>query len=238
MSKGIVVMGVVVLSIFLLVTMYSHSMLEDEHSLGHYFTNRFIRNKFHTPGDPGVITSAGGGVLVNGMVTHVPANAHKQLPAHILRNKQIDPRATHKYFVGPSVKERLGRMPDCPHAELLTYWREPSETDKKFASPFLASASEEDVKYVTFEPDQGGWNNVRMQMEVVLVFALATGRTLVLPPEQQMYLLLAGDKNQRSHSFADFFDFDFIGTRVKVINMEQFLEREGYVYICFCEMHC
>jgi hypothetical protein len=41
-------------------------------------------------------------------------------------------------------------------------------------------------KYITFEPDVGGWNNIRMQMELVLVFAAVTGRTLVIPPEQAM----------------------------------------------------
>ena len=35
----------------------------------------------------------------------------------------------------------------------------------------------------------GGWNNVRMAMETVLVAAHAMGRTLVLPPEHDMYLL-------------------------------------------------
>ena len=31
-----------------------------------------------------------------------------------------------------------------------------------------------------------------MQMELILVFAAATGRTLVLPPDQPMYLLNKG----------------------------------------------
>ena len=42
---------------------------------------------------------------------------------------------------------------------------------------------------MTFEPDEGGFNNMRMAMETVLVFAAATGRTLVMPPRQRFYLL-------------------------------------------------
>jgi hypothetical protein len=66
-----------------------------------------------------------------------------------------------------------------------------------------------------------------MQMELVLVFAYATGRTLVLPPDQPMYLLNKGKGHQKAHSFADFFPFDYINTRMSVISMEQFMRREG-----------
>jgi hypothetical protein len=66
-----------------------------------------------------------------------------------------------------------------------------------------------------------------MQMELVLVFAFATGRTLVLPPDQPMYLLNQGKGHQKAHSFADFFPFDYINQRMKVISMEEFMRREG-----------
>lgn len=73
----------------------------------------------------------------------------------------------------------------------------------------------------------GGWNNIRMQMETVLVFAAATGRVLVLPPDQPMYLLNAGKGHQKAHSFADFFPFDLINSRVPTISMEEFMTKEG-----------
>jgi len=42
---------------------------------------------------------------------------------------------------------------------------------------------------VTYEVDYGGFNNVRMTLETLLVFAKATGRTIVLPPKSPIYLL-------------------------------------------------
>ena len=66
-----------------------------------------------------------------------------------------------------------------------------------------------------------------MQMESVVVFAAATSRILVLPPDQPMYLLNAGKGHQKAHSFADFFPFDLINQRVPVISMEEFMAREG-----------
>jgi GDP-fucose protein O-fucosyltransferase len=66
-----------------------------------------------------------------------------------------------------------------------------------------------------------------MQMETVTVFAAATARILVLPPDQPMYLLNAGKGHQKAHSFADFFPFDLINQRTPVISMDEFMRREG-----------
>lgn len=141
----------------------------------------------------------------------------------------------------------------CPHLEEVAYWHAPTQKDLDYANDFMkmgaarragaatnraASASKSieermyeyhnvDEQYVTFEPDVGGWNNIRMQMELVLVFALVTGRTLVLPFDQPMYLLMEGKGKENVHSFDDYFPFDWIAKRMPVITMQQFLEREG-----------
>eukprot|EP01035_Chromulina_nebulosa_P018978 gene18978-24790_t len=133
-------------------------------------------------------------------------------------------------IVGKQDNQVVNRLPPvhtltCPHGDLLSFWRAPTKKDIEYVSPYATYGPVD--KYVTFEPDFGGWNNIRMQMELILVFALATGRTLVLPPDQPMYLLHHGKGHQKVHSFADFFPFDIIDQRVKVISMKEYLEKEG-----------
>lgn len=82
--------------------------------------------------------------------------------------------------------ERLGRLncdahggPSQDVAHDMVYWQN-IPSDHQYKSPFLLNSRQE--KYLTFEPDGGGFNNIRMAMEVVLTLAVAMGRTLVLPP--------------------------------------------------------
>jgi hypothetical protein len=66
--------------------------------------------------------------------------------------------------------------PALSDAQEMVYWQD-IESDAKFASPFNRDTEEQ---YLTFEPDEGGFNNMRMAMETVLALAHAMGRTLVL----------------------------------------------------------
>lgn len=43
-------------------------------------------------------------------------------------------------------------------------------------------------RYISFEPWNGGFNNIRMSLEFAMALAIATGRTLVLPDEVTLYI--------------------------------------------------
>ena len=73
----------------------------------------------------------------------------------------------------------------------------------------------------------GGGNNVRMAMETVVSLAHALGRTLVLPPDQRMYLI---GKNGYHASFAHFYHLETLSKEhagLTIISMEEFLEQEA-----------
>ena len=123
--------------------------------------------------------------------------------------------------------DRYGGPSEEEAAEMV-YWRD-IPSDSEFESPFAKAGP--DPKYLTFEPDEGGWNNIRMSMETAVTMAHAMGRILVLPPRQGMYLLNKDqEKDNNKFTFKDFFPFDYIQSEhpaVQIISFEEFLEREA-----------
>jgi hypothetical protein len=92
---------------------------------------------------------------------------------------------------------------------VIPYWE---ETTDCYESPLRRgsglAAPVVDRRYVVFQPDLGGWNNIRMALEVVILFAVATGRILVMPPHAILYLL-AGNKKwgDNKSTMDDYLDF-------------------------------
>ena len=108
----------------------------------------------------------------------------------------------------------------------MVYWRD-IPSDSVFKSPFY-----DDRKYLTFQPDDGGWNNIRMGMETIVSLAHAMGRTLVLPPEKKIYLIgdSKGGNQKGQFDFNAFFHMDSLSNEhdgINIITMEEFLKREG-----------
>lgn len=122
--------------------------------------------------------------------------------------------------------EKYGGPSEEIAAEMV-YWRD-IPSDASFVSPYKTTGGER--KYLTFEPDEGGFNNIRMSMETATATAHAMGRTLVLPPEQNMYLLGKDHRKENNRfTFKKFFPFDAISEEhvaVDVITMEEFLHTE------------
>jgi len=114
----------------------------------------------------------------------------------------------------------------------MVYWQDIS-SDSSYVSPFFKVNSQEGggKKYLTFEPDGGGWNNIRMSMESTIMMAIAMGRTLVMPPQKKMYLLGKNHGGQRHHfSFVDFFPIAEMAEdneAFNVISMKEYLEEEA-----------
>jgi hypothetical protein len=119
-------------------------------------------------------------------------------------------------YGGPSKQEQLDE---------IVYWSD-IPSDAAYKSSFYDPS-----KYLLFEADHGGWNNIRMGMETVLAMAHAMGRTLVLPPEQSIYLLKKNDnKQKKSFTFNDFFHMADLAAEhegLDIITTEEFLTREG-----------
>lgn len=121
--------------------------------------------------------------------------------------------------------ELLGGPTSSDAVNEMIYWQD-IPNDANFTSIFHST---EEEQYLTMEPDEGGWNNIRMGMETAVGIAIMTGRTLVLPPDMSFYLLWFGKSSQQNQlSFEDFFHFTSVQKEhatLKVITFQEFLQK-------------
>jgi GDP-fucose protein O-fucosyltransferase len=109
--------------------------------------------------------------------------------------------------------------PSADIPQEMVYWKELPYDQTIISSPLRHPQEEQ---FITFEID-GGWNNVRMGFETVVAMAIATGRTLVLPPRQQIWGVV--DTSREHHlAFDDFFPLLLSQTKsCKVISFNEFI---------------
>jgi hypothetical protein len=62
----------------------------------------------------------------------------------------------------------------------MTYWDKTQPNDYEFTAETFNTN-----KFLSFEPDTGGWNSQHLVFESMVVLALSLGRTLVLPPKRR-----------------------------------------------------
>lgn len=117
----------------------------------------------------------------------------------------------------------------CDMYQYVKFWNRRFYPEDCYESPLRPPTKDKtpwhEMKYVVFEPDRGGWNNIRMGAEVAMVFAHATGRTLVLPAPGYWYLLTQSTNvSDNLSSFEKYYDLDKIREAVTIVSMEDFLE--------------
>lgn len=120
--------------------------------------------------------------------------------------------------------------PTCAMYPYVRFWNQRFYPNDCYQSPLRPPSNPTPPpyniqKYVIFQPDGGGWNNIRMAAEVAILFAHTTGRTLVLPPAMKFYLLDKNNQHEENLStFDTFFDLMKIKESVTIITMKEFLE--------------
>jgi len=117
-----------------------------------------------------------------------------------------------------------GRLVDSE----VIYWKI-VPGDDTYESPITPHHGIHHDRYLTYEYDEGGWNNIRMGMECLMVVAHAMGRTLVVPPKQHLYLLTKTHVGKDEMGFDDFFDINLLRSHkgFHVLSTEEFLRKEG-----------
>merc|ERR1719238_1571123 len=77
--------------------------------------------------------------------------------------------------------------------------------------------------YLLFEPDIGGLNNIRIGWEAAGYAAAASGRTLVLPPGKQWYLL---DTPSTESHVEDFITLQQLQNGLSALTFDDFVQKE------------
>ncbi|MGV6826804.1 MAG: O-fucosyltransferase family protein [bacterium] len=111
----------------------------------------------------------------------------------------------------------------------LTHWRDDPVLYESFRAVFPPAST---PRYLTFEVDAGGFNNIRMQFEYMAVIAAMTGRTLVLPPPTPWYLINWGPIKREADEggvcdFGEFFDISALAKFINVISTAEFIDLAG-----------
>lgn len=155
---------------------------------------------------------------------------------HVIIARPVSNNEQVKVISNKHVEGRGAVKCNAEISSLVSYWDDPlSYADRTFRSPFLenpltttadnnkSNENTEHKRYLSFEPDLGGWNNIRMEFEIMLVIAAATKRTLILPPDTPFYLLQR-DSKVKHRGFRHFFhEFDDV---VDVLSTEDFYKQE------------
>jgi GDP-fucose protein O-fucosyltransferase len=193
-------------------------------------------------------------ILSNGTTSATISNTH----AALLFNEQ-DSRTRSKphpvaelscqIYGGPTSKEAIHEMIywyNIPSDS--NYYMHPSKGFSKTTTE-VDDDDDSEERYLTFEPDEGGWNNIRMALETSIAMAISMRRTLVLPPDMKYYLLWNNnDRTNKSNNnnnnnksqtkrtrnvmnFDDFFHLESIQREysnvLRIMTMEEFLLRVG-----------
>lgn len=152
----------------------------------------------------------------------------------ILVQTRLEPRAS-AMTTAMSAKDAADQKSSAAEkaiavADLMQYWKRGAQK----AKDANLSVQLDRARYMTFETDGGGFNNIRMAFEYFVDVARQSGRTLVLPPREGWYLLDWGSPKRgewlppgTSSSYVEYWDIEDLRKHIPVITADEFYDRES-----------
>jgi hypothetical protein len=149
-------------------------------------------------------------------ILHFPWSINNENKERIFNKQDYTPHTLKEHWdrINPNdattfLERKLLHVLDHYNLEKQTqfYWNDSELIDSVFSYNPIN-------KYVVFKPWPGGFNNIRMSLELAAVIAFMLNRILVLPPEYKMYLL------DNTNSMSTFFDINDLG--IKTMSFEEF----------------
>lgn len=124
----------------------------------------------------------------------------------------------------------------CSIYPYIKYWTHEFSERDCYVSPAKmeqhdahTAGDKKEHKFVAFRHDSGGWNNIRCAFESIVIYALATGRTLVLPPKEIWAWLRANENDDDNMSdFDTFVNLKKLEGILHIVSMDEFLELTAY----------
>ncbi|MCB2073719.1 MAG: hypothetical protein H6917_16775 [Novosphingobium sp.] len=163
--------------------------------------------------------NAGEAVLYEG--AKLPHFRDSQLQGRCYANIFVHFRPLWWRYTSVRVERLLADLPPRYPSRSLAYGQSVVPAEGPAAFP-PGAAKEAERKYLAFETDFGGWNNILMQFEIMVMLAWLTGRTLVLPPATPFYLL-----GQEARRLEDFLDLAELQSRLPALTAEEFVAETG-----------
>lgn len=103
--------------------------------------------------------------------------------------------------------------------EHLLYWK--YNHPRSIPSQPVFDLQWDQPRFLTFDYDPGGLNNIRLQFECIIVLAHMLNRTIVMPPRKRFYLI------GEMMGLDDFYDFADLRSFVRIISSKEYLSQIG-----------
>lgn len=86
---------------------------------------------------------------LNSILRQDSGNTEEALSTPLSGDPNMVAGADAEALISPTTPMPTHHILNCPNADLVTFWREPTKADRKYVSPYMDKF---DTKYVTFEP--------------------------------------------------------------------------------------